>query len=218
MIKKIITLFKLGRKIAKSDILSITSKFKKPPLSVSILFQLLSFSFEKKQQKDLKQLAIFNKILNRIHKRINLTAKSKVNEKHIFFTVPEFLFGEPLYNQGDCIGHLVVKLEENGFDVKYMHPNNLFISWKNWIPGYVREQVKKKTGKIIDNRGNIIGDKNSKKEDVVDEDDINANIFNNRNGEPQQKQGKEYTPIDQYKPSGNFIYNPDLLHKLEKKL
>ena len=83
--------------------------------------------FEKKQQKDLKQLAIFNKILNRIHKRINLTAKSKVNEKHIFFTVPEFLFGEPLYNQGDCIGHLVVKLEENGFDVKYMHPNNLFI-------------------------------------------------------------------------------------------
>ena len=23
----------------------------------------------------------------------------------------------------------------------------------------------------------------------------------------QQKQGKEYTPIDQYKPSGNFIYN-----------
>lgn len=174
--------------------------------------------FEKKQQKDLKQLAIFNKILNRIHKRINLTAKSKVNEKHIFFTVPEFLFGEPLYNQGDCIGHLVVKLEENGFDVKYMHPNNLFISWKNWIPGYVREQVKKKTGKIIDNRGNIIGDKNSNKEDVVDEDDINANIFNNRNGEPQQKQGKEYTPIDQYKPSGNFIYNPDLLHKLEKKL
>ena len=174
--------------------------------------------FEKKQQKDLRQLAIFNKILNRIHKRINLTAKSKVNEKHIFFTVPEFLFGEPLYNQRDSIGHLVVKLEENGFDVRYMHPNNLFISWKNWIPGYVREQVKKKTGKIIDNRGNIIGDKNSKKEDVVDEDDINANIFNNRNGEPQQKQGKEYTPIDQYKPSGNFIYNPDLLHKLEKKL
>ena len=49
MIKKIITLFKLGRKIAKSDILNITSKFKKPPLSISILFQLLSFSFQKKE-------------------------------------------------------------------------------------------------------------------------------------------------------------------------
>tara|TARA_B100001175_G_scaffold43917_1_gene33151 strand:+ start:240 stop:983 length:744 start_codon:yes stop_codon:yes gene_type:complete len=49
MIKRTITLFKLGRKIAKSDILNITSKFKKPPLVVSILFQLLSFSFQKKE-------------------------------------------------------------------------------------------------------------------------------------------------------------------------
>ena len=42
MIKKLITLFKLGRKIAKSDILKIASKFKKPPLAVTILFQILS--------------------------------------------------------------------------------------------------------------------------------------------------------------------------------
>ena len=48
--------------------------------------------FEKKQQKDLKQLSIFNKILNRIHKRINYTAKTKPNDKHLFFTVPEYIF------------------------------------------------------------------------------------------------------------------------------
>ena len=52
MIKKIITLFKLGRKIAKSDILNIASKFKKPPLAVTIIFQILSFSFVKKESKD----------------------------------------------------------------------------------------------------------------------------------------------------------------------
>ena len=52
MIKKLITLFKLGRKIAKSDILNIASKFKKPPLAVTILFQLLSISFSKKEQKN----------------------------------------------------------------------------------------------------------------------------------------------------------------------
>ena len=40
MIKKIITLFKLGRKIAKSDILNITSKFQEPPFIVKILFEL----------------------------------------------------------------------------------------------------------------------------------------------------------------------------------
>ena len=48
MIKKLITLFKLGRKIAKSDILSITSKFQEPPLIVIIVFKILSFSFTSK--------------------------------------------------------------------------------------------------------------------------------------------------------------------------
>ena len=52
MIKKLITLFKLGRKIAKSDILNIASKFKKPPILITILFQLLSISFSKNKQKN----------------------------------------------------------------------------------------------------------------------------------------------------------------------
>ena len=53
MIKKLITLFKLGRKIAKSDILKIASKFKKPPFAVTALFQILSISFEKKKRNNL---------------------------------------------------------------------------------------------------------------------------------------------------------------------
>ena len=55
MIKNIVTLFNLGRKVAKSDILNITSKFQKPPLLVKILFQILSFSFSKKEQIDLNK-------------------------------------------------------------------------------------------------------------------------------------------------------------------
>ena len=49
MIKKLITLFKLGRKVAKSDILDITSKFQKPPLPIKILFKIsteIDFSIE----------------------------------------------------------------------------------------------------------------------------------------------------------------------------
>ena len=51
MIKKLITLFKLGRKIAKSDILDITSKFQEPPLVIKIIFKILAFSFKSKKQK-----------------------------------------------------------------------------------------------------------------------------------------------------------------------
>ena len=52
MIKKLITLFKLGRKVAKSDILNIVSKFQEPPLAIKILFKVLSFSFSSKKQDD----------------------------------------------------------------------------------------------------------------------------------------------------------------------
>ena len=50
MIKKLFTLFKLGRKLAKSDALTIATKFNKPPLAIKMLFNLLSFSFIKNQQ------------------------------------------------------------------------------------------------------------------------------------------------------------------------
>jgi ubiquinone biosynthesis protein len=45
MIKKLFTLFKLSRKLAKSDALNIASKFNKPPTIIKILFNILSFSF-----------------------------------------------------------------------------------------------------------------------------------------------------------------------------
>ena len=54
MIKKLITLFKLGRKIAKSDLLEITSKFQEPPLIIKIIFKILSFSISPKKQTDIK--------------------------------------------------------------------------------------------------------------------------------------------------------------------
>ena len=168
--------------------------------------------FEKNKQKDLKQLSIFNKILNRIHKRIQYTARSK-KDKFIFFTVPEYLFGEPLYNQGDCIGFLVVKLEENGFEVKYMHPNTLFVSWKNHIPGYVRSEVRKKTGVTIDSKGNVL----NKEEIEENNNDPNSKLLNDKKEQPNDKSKKEYTPINDYVPTGNFVYNEDMMKRIEKR-
>ncbi len=55
MVKKIITLFKLGRKIAKSDILNIISKFQEPPLIIKILFKILSFSIISQKKAEIVQ-------------------------------------------------------------------------------------------------------------------------------------------------------------------
>ena len=78
--------------------------------------------FEKKQKRDLKERSIYNKILNRIHTRIKFTSRSKnTRDTHIWYQVPEYIFGEPIYKQGDCVGYLVAKLEDNGFYVRYIH-------------------------------------------------------------------------------------------------
>jgi hypothetical protein len=168
--------------------------------------------FDKKQRRDLKQLEIYNKILNRVHRRITLISRNKSSDTHIWFTVPEYIFGEQLYDNADCTGYIVAKLEENGFHVKYMHPNTLFISWNNWVPSYVRTQIKKKTGIVIDEKGNIV-----EKLEEGKEGDVNSKLIN---GKPSvsDKNAKQYTPVDQYKPTGNLVYNQDVFEKLEKKV
>jgi len=167
--------------------------------------------YEKKHQRDLKQLSIFNKILNRIHKRIQLTGRNKRMDKHIWFTVPEYIFGEPNYDQGECLGYLVSKLEENGFYVKYMHPNTLFISWENWIPAYTRNEIKKKLGVVLDEKGNVI--------DKLDENlEIESHDPAVRLIQANERNKKQFTPIKEYKPTGNMVYNPEFFEKLEKKV
>jgi hypothetical protein len=170
--------------------------------------------YEKKKQKDLKQMAIFNKILNRVHKRILHTSKTKSTDMHIWFTIPEYIFGEPIYDKGECTGYLVTKLEENGFHIQYMDPNTLFVSWKNWVPSYVRNEIKKKTGMVLDEKGNILSKEENEDDDNMDP---NSKLFKDKNGNVM-KNGKQYTPIDQYKPTGNLVYNPEMFETLEKRI
>jgi hypothetical protein len=174
--------------------------------------------YEKDQRRDLRQVSIFNKILNRIQKRITLTSRNKLNAKHIWFNVPEYIFGEPIYDKGDCIAYLVTKLEDNGFFIKYMHPNTLFVSWENWVPAYVRTELKKRRGIIVDEKGNIIEKVEDKGKD--EDNDVNSKIFNDRsgNGENLKKEGRQYNPISNYKPTGNLVYNQEMFEKLEKKV
>ena len=117
--------------------------------------------YERKKQYDLNKLDLYNKILNRIHVRIKTTARQKIDEQFCWFIVPEVILGVPKYDQGACIAYLLDKLKENGFDVHYIHPNTLFISWKSWVPTYVRTELKKKTGIVIDEYGKPI-DKETK--------------------------------------------------------
>ena len=50
MIKRLFILFKLGRKLAKSDALTMATKFNEPPIVIKILFKIIGFSFSKNNE------------------------------------------------------------------------------------------------------------------------------------------------------------------------
>ena len=64
MIKKLFTLFKLGRKLAKSDALKIATRFNKPPLLIKVLFSILSFSFSNNKKSLVNRGFFYAKIFN----------------------------------------------------------------------------------------------------------------------------------------------------------
>ena len=174
--------------------------------------------YEKKRKQDLNKLDLFNKILNRIHVKIKTTSRQKVDEQACWFLVPETIIGVPRYDQAGCIAYLISKLQTNGFNVRYIHPNLLFISWNHWVPSYVRTEIKKKTGITLNEYCKKVEEEDP---DVKLIEPSNPNDYMLRDQNMEQKGGKgpkkEYTPIKSYKPSGNLIYDDELLNKIEDR-
>ena len=160
--------------------------------------------YQKNFRRSVKHLSIFNKILSRIHKRIQNTSRNKRNDLHIWFSIPEFIFGEPLFDQSDCIAHIIGKLTDNGFLVKYMHPNTIFVSWEQWIPSYIRDEYKKKTGIVVDQNGIVI--KSSKTENSETKDTTTEHV---------KDINKHFTPISKYKPTGHLLYDAELFDAIK---
>ena len=111
-----------------------------------------------KDVEDLR-LRVYKKILNRAHQKIKYTSRQRDTGHFCFFIVPEFLVGTPRYDSAACIAYVMDKLTQNGFMVKYTHPNLVFISWKHYIPKYQRQNFKKKYGYTIDGYGNQVQEK-----------------------------------------------------------
>ena len=174
--------------------------------------------YNKKQQQDLNVLKNYNNILLRIHNKIKYVSKNMLNENCCWYLMPEMILGVPKYDHRDCTAYVIEKLRENGFIVRYTHPNLLFISWKHWVPSYVRSEIKKKTGNSIDENGNIINEAISANTPALGTVNSEHMLFsNNKSIKTNSAQAKDYKDIKTYKPSGNLIYNNSLLEKINIK-
>ena len=161
--------------------------------------------YDKKREIEQLRISIYNKILQRVHKKIMLTAKNKHEEQFMFYIVPEILLGVPKYNVDLCVAYLIEKLEENGFVTKYTHPNMLFISWKHYIPTYKRDELKHKHNIHLDGFGNEIKKNNTQK--------LLTNPKRKSNSTSTKKSTTLYNNVKNYKPMG--IYSKDIIKKLD---
>lgn len=171
--------------------------------------------YERKKESDLNTLKVYNKILQRIHNKIRYCSRINHTEQHCWYIIPEVIIGIPRYDHSACTAYIIDKLNENGFVFRYTHPNLLFISWKKWTPGYVRDEIRKKTGIQLDGWGN---EKNTdtKTSDSIAHQDPNSLILGNKSNKISVS-ASNFRDTNTYKPTGNLIYNKELLKKIEDK-
>ena len=79
-------------------------------------------------KKEQNKSEIFVTILEKVHQKIKFTSQVS-KDKFCFFSVPTYVYGLPLFDINSCIIYLTKTLSDNGFDIKYTHPNLLLISW-----------------------------------------------------------------------------------------
>ena len=203
--------------------------------------------YEKRKTQDQAKLYTYNKILSRIHAKIKLTARQQVNQQFCWFVVPEIILGVANYDHFGCVEYIIEQLSKNGFRIQYTHPNLMLISWKAYVPTYIRTEFKKKTGIEIDengepiyddgadgggggNDGNNNGIRGGNNTNASSNDPASLNALLYKNGKGRAPTGgiggggsntvvkKDYTPINNYKPTGKLIYNDSLFQHIENKL
>ena len=129
--------------------------------------------FEEADKKVLNRMKMFDDILVQIHNKMKLHSKNKWF--YCTYQIPEFLIGKPLYKVKDLIKYLIDSLKRDKFDVMYIHPNFLFISWEN-----KKNKRSYKNVKRIENKD-------------------------------------KFKKIDDYNPTGNLMYNDNILMNITDK-
>ena len=96
----------------------------------------------KKKHREEKRHEVFNLLLERCCKKIEQADNLKI--LYCVFEVPEFIFGYPLYNLNECVGYLLQELTKRGFQVQYIFPHTIIISWFITVAPRVQNSQNKK--------------------------------------------------------------------------
>lgn len=96
--------------------------------------------FSEQARLDALRLEVYNRILGTVHLKIKTAAVLPNSSQMTYYDVPEWQPGCPRYDVKDCILYIVWNLRHSGFNVLYMSPNRLLISWKDQSIKYYQEE------------------------------------------------------------------------------
>jgi hypothetical protein len=98
-------------------------------------------------EKILKSLEIYDDVLVKCHNRIKYN--SDLEKTYCFYQIPEFIIGVPIFNIQEMRTYIINSLQNNGFQIMYIEPNWLFISWckdnrKKLVNSNFKKEIKQK--------------------------------------------------------------------------
>ena len=168
--------------------------------------------YETKQKMDVNRLNIYNKLLSKIHTKIKVASRQRNNNNFCWYIMPEILIGYPNYDISECLLYIMNRLETNGFLVRYINPNLLFITWDHYVPQYVRDEIKNKTGINVDKYGNKIP------ETIKHDKKLSSNTSSVTMENNKFRKKTITNNVDEYKPSGKFTYDPKFFDSITKNI
>jgi len=80
------------------------------------------------QQKEREKIKFitFNKIFGNIEKKI--IKASSTNFYYVWYEIPEFIIGCPLYKLEECKDYVIKKIKNDGFEVEEIN-NYILVKW-----------------------------------------------------------------------------------------
>lgn len=84
-----------------------------------------------KRERDLRNLKVFNHILELCHRKIKHIAEH--GGMSLYYNIPPIIIGYPLYDHKNCIEYISKELRKSGLFIGTLPPPNnsyIYISWK----------------------------------------------------------------------------------------
>lgn len=75
---------------------------------------------------------VYQSVLALCHRRIRYNAQHRTDCTWCLYKIPTFVPGLPRFDLNECTRYCLAKLKQNGFDITFIPPQTMKISWRRY--------------------------------------------------------------------------------------